>query len=85
MLRSDCSVILWSADNYAIQGTLRKKLTGNSLHSHLLKKLFFAFASERSIIIDLLVECTFTAVTLTCDTDRCYRLWVQLRTLGKGS
>lgn len=65
-----------------MKGTLQKKLTGSSLHSHFLKKLFFAFAFERSI--DLLVECTLTAVTVTCGTrDRYYGLWVQLRTLGK--
>ena len=94
-LQRRCKAIVWSFCGLLIcysfwqlkpkKGTLQKKLTGNSLHSHLLEKLFFAFASERSIIIDLLVECTFTAVTLTCDTcDKCYRLWVPLRTLGKG-
>mgnify|MGYP000258916278 CR=1 FL=1 len=60
-LRSDCSVILWSADMLFIfrqlkpkKGTLQKKLTGNSLHCHLLKKSLFSFAFDRSI--DLLVK-----------------------------
>ena len=58
-LRSDCWVILWCSDLLFIstkpkKGTLQRKLTGNSLHSHLLKKSFFAFAFDRSI--DLLVE-----------------------------
>ena len=60
MLRSDYSVILWSADMLFILTTKTEERyiaketnqTVNSLRSHLLKKLFFAF--DRSI--DLLVD-----------------------------
>ena len=59
-LRRHCSVILWSADRLFISTAkaeeryIAKETTVNSLHSNLLKKLFFAFAFDRSI--DLLVE-----------------------------